>query len=233
MPAGLNKLAGNTLTLSGVNTYTGPTDVTAGALSAAGTAALPGYNTSGLINVAAGLPSGCSPTMVRSVGRTAQITALVNNGVWTPGAMFGIDTTNGNSTYDGSTITTSGNTAGLSSSGLPAGVGLAKLGANTLTLTGSNIAYTGPTTVFSGVLQPLLAASLPNYNTPGSVTVAPSAGITLAMGDGVTNGWNASQLGDLINDAAWGNGPSTRRTWPSTQPPPASLTAGTSAARWG
>ena len=65
----------------------------------------------------------------------------------------------------------------------------------------------GPDDRLSGVLQPLLAVSLPNYNTPGSVTVAPSAGITLPMGDGATNGWNAAEVGSLVTDAAWGNGP--------------------------
>ena len=61
MPAGLNKLGANTLTLSGVNTYSGPTTVTAGALSAANTAALPGYNTSGWVSVAAGAALGIQP----------------------------------------------------------------------------------------------------------------------------------------------------------------------------
>jgi len=207
MPAGLTKLWGNTLTLTGTNTYTGATTVTAGALSAASTASLPGYGTANMVSVAAGAALGVQPYNGSTGWQTSQIGSLVGSASWATGAMFGIDTTNGNSTYDGSTVTTSGNTAGLNSGGLPAGVGLAKLGANTLTLTGTNINYNGATTVFTGVLQPLLAASLPNYGTSGSVTVAPAAGITLPMGDGATTGWNVAQLGSLLTSANWGNGP--------------------------
>ena len=51
---GLTKLGGNTLLLTGTNTYSGGTAVDAGTLQAAGTAALPGYGTAGKITVGNG-----------------------------------------------------------------------------------------------------------------------------------------------------------------------------------
>ena len=134
----LMKLGTGTLTLAGTNTYTGATTVSAGILSAATTAALPGYNISGRVNAMGGA------VLAVQVGGTAgwngsQIDSLRAIAIWsTNAAALGIDTSNGNFTY-GSNITQA--------------MGLTKLGANTLTLTGSNTTYSGATTVSGGTLQ--------------------------------------------------------------------------------
>ena len=59
--------------------------------------------------------------------------------------------------------------------------GLVKLGGNTLTLSGAN-SYAGPTIVSNGTLSVAGAASLPNYDRPGSVKVCKGAQLTLGSG---------------------------------------------------
>ena len=63
--------------------------------------------------------------------------------------------------------------------------GLTKLGAGTVMLSGAN-AYTGTTTVSTGVLSIANTAALPGWNVGGSFAVAANAG--LAVGNAVTDG---------------------------------------------
>ena len=147
-PVGLAKFGNNVLTLTGTNAYTGGTTVTAGALSAATTGSLPGYNT-GAVSVASGAGLTVQPSN-GSVGWTsAQISNALSHVAFTGSAAFGIDTSNGNSTYNGSVVTTNGNSVNLS---MPSGVPLAKVGPNALTVVGANT-YNGGTTLFSGQLN--------------------------------------------------------------------------------
>ena len=67
--------------------------------------------------------------------------------------------------------------------------GLVKLGTGGLTLSGAN-AYAGPTIVSNGTLTVASAASLPNYDRPGYVTVC--AGAALVLGAGWTDAQKAA-----------------------------------------
>ena len=136
---GLTKLGPNTLSLGGVNTYSGTTTVAAGTLAIANTGALIGYNTLNKIKV------NNSGTLALNVGGAGQwtegnIVSLVgsNGSNFAPGSALGIDTTNA----------TGGFFFGSSISG---SMGLTVLGTNAMTLTASN-GFTGSTTVSSGTL---------------------------------------------------------------------------------
>ena len=92
-----------TLILSGTNAYSGGTTIDAGVLVAATTAALPGYDSSGMVAVAAGAAvGGC-------VGGTygwseTDFKTLQTYADWTAGASLTIDTTNGDYTYTSSLV---------------------------------------------------------------------------------------------------------------------------------
>ena len=122
--------------LSTSNTYGGGTTVNVGALAATSPGALPNYNVGSKVTVNTGgmltLSVGGSGWLATSAG------SLLNaNGTgFASGSTLGLDTTNANFTYG--VIT--GN------------MGLAKLGVNTLTLTG-NSTFAGPTLISGGTLQ--------------------------------------------------------------------------------
>jgi len=130
----LNKTTAGTVTLSGTNSYTGVTTVSAGTLQANLASSLSGYTTSGKVIFDGGTiatPTGNGST----TGWTgAQIDTLLANATMTSGALA-INTSN----------------TSISLNAFSGGIGLAKLGANTLTLTGENT-YTGVTTVTAGAL---------------------------------------------------------------------------------
>ena len=172
----LLKAGDGTLTLAGVNTYSGSTTVAGGMLLATNAASLPGYNKPGLVSVVGGpavlalLTGGTSTAGWNS----SQISALLANVTLASGAsanstpVIGIDTTNGNFTF--------GNNVSQP-------VTLAKLGANTLFLTGSN-ANSGGTQINAGVLNingdPALgAASAPLAFTGSGTLQAGVDGIVL------------------------------------------------------
>jgi fibronectin-binding autotransporter adhesin len=86
-----------------------------------------------------------------------------------------------------------------------AGVGaisVVKNGAGTQVLAGSN-AYTGGTNVNAGVLEAAMPASLPGYNTTGSVTVGSGATMSVQANVNGTTGWNISQIGSLLTNATF------------------------------
>ena len=119
-----------TLILNGSNTYTGLTTVSGGTLVADSSYAI---STGASVSVATGA------TLVAEAGgwSAAGINSLVNYALWSPGAVLGIDTTSGNFAYQYN---------------IGGGLGLEKLGPNTLTLTGANT-YTGGTTIAAGTLE--------------------------------------------------------------------------------
>ncbi|NCY02447.1 MAG: hypothetical protein EBX36_05935, partial [Planctomycetia bacterium] len=128
---GLRKIGAGTLTLAGTNTYAGTTTVDDGVLLITSTAALPGHATLGRIAVTDG-----GTLAVTNAVADAAVTSIIGAGNLAPGASFGFDTTSGDRTY----------AAAVSGS-----FGIAKLGTNTLTLSGSH-SYTGPTTISGGTL---------------------------------------------------------------------------------
>ena len=129
--AGLEKLGPGTLTLTGTNSYSGATTVSAGILEASPLSSLP---LTGEVTVHA------DPTFaVSSVGDLAALLGDSANVAYEPGSYLGVDTTGGD-------ISSS---ADIGSAYPNAGLG--KLGPGTLSLTNAQT-YGGSTTVSGGVL---------------------------------------------------------------------------------
>ena len=200
--------AGGTSVLSGTNTYSGGTTVTGGTLITTTHAALPGYGTSGKVVV----NGGTLGVQVGSGWTTAQVDSLLGNATKTSGAL-GIDTTNGDITQ----------WAAFTTSNL-GGLGITKLGANTLTFNATNT-YTGATTVSMGTLlissgninsssqiAVAGAATLINNSTPCTASLALTEGSTLSgtgsfaptsmtLTANLTDGFATIALGNLLTRA--------------------------------
>ena len=144
---GLTMSGSGLLALSGNNTYAGTTAINSGMLSIAGTSSLPGWSISGSYSVA----SGAALVMGNAV-TDSNIASILTTGNFAAGAALGFDTTAGGRTYASAIANT---TSGA--------LGLVKIGANTLTLTGSST-YTGGTTIVAGTLQIGGAGVLGNGN---------------------------------------------------------------------
>jgi autotransporter-associated beta strand protein len=150
---GLAKIGAGTLILSGTNTYSGATIVSAGTLKAGSTAAF-GTNS--------------SVTLANIAGAVLDITGF-NNSI---GSLTGGGGTGGNVTLGAATLTVGGDgTSPPAYAGVISGTGgaLTKLGGGTQTLSGANT-YTGGTTVNAGTLRINATNSLPGtvtINSPG------------------------------------------------------------------
>ena len=165
---------GRTL-LSASSSYVGTTTVSSGTLQFTTRAALYGGGTASW--TAANLVTGSAATLALSVGGSTGFTAAdvdrldslgTATGGFRPGSILGLDTTNaasGTFSYANAIANPNGG-ANL--------LGLAKLGAGTLVLSGSNT-FTGPTTVAQGRLQ------LGNTGALSSSAVTVAAGATLAV----------------------------------------------------
>ena len=81
---------------------------------------------------------------------------------------------------------------------------LTKIGAGTLTLSGSNT-YLGTTAVNAGTLLATQAASLPNYMSSGSVSVAGGATLAVEAGGPATD-WISSNFDALLGTSAFAPG---------------------------
>ena len=114
----LAKSGAGRLTLSGSNSYTGITTVSAGTLAVTTAAALPGVTTAGRYSVASGatLATGASFD-------DATLQAMIATGNLAANTVFGVDTSSGNRTFANS---------------LSGTLGLAITGGNKLSLSGSN-----------------------------------------------------------------------------------------------
>jgi len=166
-----NSSAGSNLALSGANAYTDTHTITAGALTFLNQGAINGGVASVVpakVAVSAGatlgLGVGSSPTCFDS----ADVATVLAQMSLPAGANVGLDTTAGDFTY---------------ASAVTGGIGLTKLGTNTLTLSGTNT-YTGATTISAGTLAVAAGDSLPpggilNIGAGGTLT-ADAAGVTLA-----------------------------------------------------
>ncbi len=150
----LTKAGSGTMSLSGTNGYTGTTTVSTGTLQLAVPAALYGGTTASWtpanITINNGATLAVNYGAVSGDFSSAQIGTLlsnlstVNNNGLKAGASFGFDTTNLSGTYSTAIADSTGTGGGA--------VGVAKLGTNTLTLSAANT-YTGPTTIYNGVLS--------------------------------------------------------------------------------
>ena len=133
---GLTKAGGGTLFLAAANTFAGGTTIGGGALSIAGTSSLPGWSTPGSYTVANGAALAVGDAVTDS-----NIAAILATGNFAAYASLGFDTTAGARTYAG-VIADTGNGP----------LGLFKIGANMLTLTGSNT-FTGGVNLAAGTLN--------------------------------------------------------------------------------
>ena len=148
----LTKTTAGTVLLSGTNTRTGTTTISAGTLQLAGGNAIADTSSVVLANVAGA---------ALDLGGTSE----------TIGGLSGGGALGGNVTLGAGTLTVN-QTAAAAYAGVVSGSGgLTKTGVSTLTLSGANI-YTGPTQVNAGTLQ-LGAAN--RINDASAVTVAAGA----------------------------------------------------------
>lgn len=147
---GLTKIGAGIFTLSGANTYTGATNVNAGALVLQGGLAI--ADTSAVI-----VASGASLELDASEA----IGSLAGGG--------GVE-------LNGNTLTTGGDGSSTTFAGIISGAGgLTKVGAGTFTLTGANT-YTGETNINAGELVAAGGAAIADQS---AVTVASGAQFTL------------------------------------------------------
>ena len=201
---GLTKQTGaGTLTLSGANTYTGPTVVNAGTLQA-GIASVAG--TSGAFG------NNSAVTLANTAGATLDL-----NGFNTQiGSLTGGGTTGGNVTLGSATLSVGAdNTTPAAYAGVISGTGsLTKLGTGTLTLTGANT-YTGPTNVNAGTLLvngKSTGTGLVTVQNSGSVLGGKgtiSAPVTVTAGGALNPGPNAGANGTSANVGLLTTGPLT------------------------
>lgn len=155
------------VTLSGTNTYTGNTLINSAAaiLSIATTNALPGWNTSGRYTVV----SGGALAFYNAISDADITTMVYGTTNFASGSAMGFDTTSGNRSYS-LVISNTTNGAGT--------LGVTKVGANTLTLSGNNT-FSGSLNVREGTL------SIPTINNVSTVGVLGSNSQPVFLG--VTN----------------------------------------------
>ncbi len=147
--SGLTKAGAGNLTLSGLNTFTGPTAINAGRVSYTKPSALYANNPASWTDTNITVASGA--TMMLSVGGTNDFTAVNVStiaGLGTPtggfqtGSTLGLDTASGNFTHTAAIVNPNGGANAIN---------LLKIGGNTLTLNGTNT-YTGTTTIQGGTV---------------------------------------------------------------------------------
>jgi autotransporter-associated beta strand protein len=166
-------------TLSGANTYTGGSTVSGGGLSFLNTLAKP---ETGTHTFAAGTTLGLGLSGDNAFTTTDLDNAFAGNlsGITLDAATnIGIDTTLGNFTYTADNASPRG---------------LAKLGANTLTLTGAST-HTGDTLVFSGTLE--IQGSIDNSSSIiNNAALVFNSATTQSFGNPITGIGTLTKLGD-------------------------------------
>jgi autotransporter-associated beta strand protein len=176
---GLTKTTAGLLVMDGVNTYSGPTTVSAGTLQFAKQTAF--YNNTQSSWTATNLVVESGATAAFNVGGTGEFTAAdldviqplgTASGGFKSGSSLGIDTTNATGTFTYATAIADPN-GGANS------LGLTKLGTGTLELTAAST-YSGPTRVEGGVL--LVNNSTGSATGTGAVTVNATLGGTGTVG---------------------------------------------------
>jgi len=175
----LIKAGTSTLTLSGNNSYSGGTTLSAGTLSVGSATAIP---STGTISFNGGTIQSSDATL-----RTLSNVITVNSGI-TVGTTGNLTFSNTGSVALGATrtFTINGGTTTFAQAFSGSTYGITKAGAGTLTLTGANT-FTGTTTINAGTIV---------LNNDGDVTSSTvlfngnSTGLTITGGTGVTSIWN-------------------------------------------
>jgi len=200
----VNQIGTGTTTLTGINSYIGATTVTSGTLQFAKETSL--YNNTPVSWTAANINVASGATVAFNVGGTGEfdatdtttllsnLTTSINNNGLRAGSRIGFDTTNA----AGATFTIANNIADSSGTGAGA-IGLAKLGTNTLVLSGTNT-YTGATTISAGTLQ------------VGNGTDAGSIGTTSAISNSGALVYNVGSGTRTLGAVISGNGTLTQNS---------------------
>ncbi|MCX5653933.1 MAG: autotransporter-associated beta strand repeat-containing protein, partial [Planctomycetota bacterium] len=176
----LIKTGSGTLTLSGANTYTGGSSVSAGILQFATAAAAPSSGTFAATSTGTlAIRAGGAGEFTDGTSGAGTIGGFFSAATFAAGTTFGIDTTNA-----GGSLTYSGDFTG--------NPGITKLGAGILTLSGSH-SYTGATNIAAGTLQ--VNGSL---SSPGGLVTVPASG-TLGVGAGGNIARNVTVSGGNLN----------------------------------
>jgi autotransporter-associated beta strand protein len=139
---GLTKTGTGTLTLSGSNTYAGPTTISAGTIKAGATNAL---SASSPTIVTGKLDLGGFSTAIGSLAGAGTVDKSTGTGLY----ILSCGTDNSSTTFSGTIKNTVGS------------VGLTKTGTGVLTLSGTDT-YSGPTTIAAGTLMVGAASALPS-----------------------------------------------------------------------
>ncbi len=175
----ITKTGPGTLSLSGANTFTGGISVDEGTLAISSLTPLPGWDTPGLYTIAS------NATLAAGNGLAdGDVATLFASANFEDGANRGFDTTLGDRTY----ATDLADPSGIA-------LRLAKVGDNTLTLTGANT-YSGGTVIQSGALSIPTTGALPGWNTAGGYEVWRDAGLAV---------YNAISDADIATMLATGN----------------------------
>ena len=180
--SGLTKAGTGEIVLGGLNTFTGPTSITAGRLTYTKTFAL--YSNTQASWTDTNITVGNSVTLNLRVGGTNEFTAAnvaaiaalgTATGGFQNGSYIGLDTGSGNFTYGNVLANTNGGSNIR---------GLMKLGANSLTLTAANT-YTGTTYIGGGTL---IAANPAAFGPAGNDVAFVASTTGLSSGVNLTNG---------------------------------------------
>ncbi|OYV05050.1 MAG: hypothetical protein CFE26_13635, partial [Verrucomicrobiales bacterium VVV1] len=154
-----------TLTASaalGEVTASGDVRVSGFTKTGAGTLVLPGFSTDGRYSVALD-----ATLAVQNAVTDSDVTAMLATTNFASGANFGFDTSAGSRTVSLNLVDTA-----------QGPLGIVKLGANTLTLTGTNT-YTGGTDVLAGTLNIPSTSVIPGWNVNGGFLLASGASLVI------------------------------------------------------
>ncbi|MGA2500182.1 MAG: autotransporter-associated beta strand repeat-containing protein, partial [Tepidisphaeraceae bacterium] len=176
---GLTKIGTGILTLSGANTYNGPTSINNGTVLLSNASALQSSTVTWSAANALTFTTGLSPFTIGGLAGSGALT--LSDTAATP---LAVELRVGNNSIN---TTYSGALSGLGK--------LTKVGTGTLTLSGTNT-QAGATSITAGTLWLTTPAALPNYGTAGMVSV--SSGAALAANVGGSSDWTTANLDTLL-----------------------------------